>query len=183
MRFVHSASRWGKGMLAIDPSLTCSGYAYWHEDQLAVGRIMPKSLRGVQRLKFIKGTFTQLVGRAEPEILVLEGYSMGSRTGKTFDIGELGGMFKLEADYHGMTTLIVSPSTLKKWVTGKGNADKKQMKAAVRKRWKYDFKSDDECDAVALLYFGEFYFKYKNRRRKSPEIREMLAKCVVEEAS
>ena len=168
-------------MLAIDPSLTSSGYAYWHDEQLAVGRIMPKTLRGTQRLKFIQSTFTKLVERAEPEILILEGYSMGSRHGKTFDIGELGGMFKLEAYQYRMQTLIVPPSTLKKWVTGKGNADKKAMKAAVRKKWKYDFKSDDECDAVALLYFGEFYFKYKNRRRKSPEIREMLAKCVVEE--
>ena len=110
----------------------------------------------------------------------MEGYSMGSRHGKTFDIGELGGMFKLEASQYEMEILIVPPATLKKWVTGKGNADKKQMKAAVRKRWKYDFKSDDECDAVALLYFGEFYFKHRGKRRKTPEIKELLSKCVVE---
>lgn len=166
-------------MLAIDPSLTSSGYAFRRDEDLAVGRIMPKTLRGCPRLNFIQKTFLELVERSEPEAIILEGYSMGSH-GRVFDIGELGGVLKLIAFQHELEVLIVPPATLKKWVTGKGNANKKQMIAAVKKKWKVEFKSNDECDAVALLHFGEFYYEQKHKRRKSEAIREMLGKCVIE---
>lgn len=43
-------------------------------------------------------------------------------------------------------------STLKKWTTGKGNAKKEQMLAAVCNRWKV-VSDDNEGDAIALLYY------------------------------
>lgn len=167
-------------MLAIDPSLGSSGYAFYDaEAQLRVGRIMPKTLRGTQRLNFIQGTFLDLVYKSGAATLVLEGYSMGSR-GRVFDIGELGGVLKLAAFQHDIEVLIVPPSTLKKWVTGKGNADKKAMVAAVRRKWKVQTSNNDECDAIALLNFGAFYYENNVKRRKSEAIRSMLSKCAIE---
>lgn len=163
-------------ILAIDPSLTSSGHAFRDYDTITHGRIMPKTLRGVQRLAFIEETFLDLVDRAGAEALVMEGYSMGSR-GRVFDIGELGGVLKLCAFKHDIEVLVVPPATLKKWVTGKGNADKKAMVAAVKKKWKVDTSNNDECDAVALLHFGEFYYTNAASRRKPAAIRELISKC------
>jgi Holliday junction resolvasome RuvABC endonuclease subunit len=47
----------------------------------------------------------------------------------------------------------VYPSTLKKWTTGKGNADKAAMMAAVAERWKA-VTDDNESDAIALLHYA-----------------------------
>lgn len=168
-------------LLAVDQSLTSSGYAYYDEnDTMRVGRIMPKTLRGVQRLQFIENAFADLMMKANADVVAMEGYSMGSR-GRVFDIGELGGVIKLCAYEMGVPILIVPPMTLKGWVTGKGNADKKKMIAAVKKRWYDDVTSDDVADAIALLHFGQLYVEQKNKRRKSPEIRDFMKKCVWED--
>jgi hypothetical protein len=46
----------------------------------------------------------------------------------------------------------VHTATLKKWCTGKGNAKKPDMLAAVCNRWKI-VTDDNEADAIALLYY------------------------------
>lgn len=48
----------------------------------------------------------------------------------------------------------VPASTLKKWTTGKGNAEKDEMRVAVAKRWNRLPATDDEADAIALLYYA-----------------------------
>jgi len=55
---------------------------------------------------------------------------------------------------HEIEHAAVWASTLKKWTTGKGNADKAAMLEAVARRWR---RVDDhnEGDAVALLHYAE----------------------------
>ena len=48
----------------------------------------------------------------------------------------------------------VTPTTLKKLTTGKGNADKARMAAAVKERWSFESKSDDVIDAYAIAQIG-----------------------------
>jgi crossover junction endodeoxyribonuclease RuvC len=54
---------------------------------------------------------------------------------------------------HGVEHVAVHSATLKKWATGKGNADKAGMLAAVCRRWK-PVTDDNETDAVALLQYA-----------------------------
>lgn len=53
---------------------------------------------------------------------------------------------------HEIEHVAVHSGTLKRWTTGKGNADKAAMLEAVARRWK-KVESDDEADALALLYY------------------------------
>lgn len=53
----------------------------------------------------------------------------------------------------GIEHVAVHTGTLKKYATGHGKSDKTEMLHAVRQRWKPDVISDDEADAVALLYY------------------------------
>lgn len=48
----------------------------------------------------------------------------------------------------------VHSATLKKWTTGKGNADKAMMVAAVQHRWHPAVTDDNEADAQALLHYA-----------------------------
>jgi len=53
----------------------------------------------------------------------------------------------------GIEHTAVYPSTLKKFTTGKGNAKKPDVLAAVCRRWKA-VTDDNEADAVALLHYA-----------------------------
>lgn len=140
---------------------------------------MPKLLKGVQRLSFIESVVLNLLEESNASNLIMEGYAMGAR-GRVFNLGELGGVIKLAAFMKDIPVLIVPPMTLKKWVTGKGNASKDQMLAAVKSKWYKEVESDDVADAVALYYFGEFYYEQEGKRRKSREIRDMIGRCEIE---
>ena len=54
---------------------------------------------------------------------------------------------------YGIEHTAVHSATLKKWTTGRGNATKPEMMAAVRARWRH-VETDDEADAVALLEYA-----------------------------
>lgn len=54
---------------------------------------------------------------------------------------------------HTIEHAAVHTATLKKFTTGRGNADKAAMLEAVGRRWRR-VETDDEADAVALLYYA-----------------------------
>lgn len=51
--------------------------------------------------------------------------------------------------------VLIAPTSLKKFVTGSGKAEKSMMIMEVFKRWGHAAKNDNEADAIALLYIGQ----------------------------
>jgi len=158
-------------VLGFDPSLASSGFAYQDEEGCHTGRITSKKLRGVERLDFIQRSFLELMDKVyvltgRLDLIVYEGYAMGTMGGKGrfFDIGELGGVLKLVAWDMGVDVLLVPPSNLKQFATGKGNAKKEQVIQAVADVWGYDVPQNDEADAFALLKMGEAYLAARKPR-------------------
>jgi crossover junction endodeoxyribonuclease RuvC len=80
----------------------------------------------------------------------MEGYSFASRSGQAFSIGELGGVVKAYLFKEGITPKIIPPTSLKKFVTGKGNAKKELMLKEVYKKWGVDFDDNNLADAYGL---------------------------------
>lgn len=83
--------------------------------------------------------------------IVIEGYSYGSAA-KAHDIGEYGGLLRA-AMYKRLDCPIseVAPATLKKFATGKGNANKVAVATSLVKRYGHDFGGcDDLYDAFGL---------------------------------
>jgi Holliday junction resolvasome RuvABC endonuclease subunit len=132
-------------ILALDLSLTSTGAA--HEGGTC--RITSKK-RGTERLIEIREAIRSLALSVAPDLVVVEGYSMGSR-GRVFDIGELGGIVKVLLADMGIPVAIVPPSCLKKFATGKGNADKDSMLEAAIRNFGFGGHGNDEADAW-LLY-------------------------------
>lgn len=77
--------------------------------------------------------------------IFMEGYAYGA-VGNTFNIGECTGILKLELWKAGINLEILQPSEVKKFATGKGNANKTAMfDAYVEKTWhRMDKAVDDE---------------------------------------
>jgi Holliday junction resolvasome RuvABC endonuclease subunit len=85
--------------------------------------------------------------------LAIEGYAHGAKFNRE-KLGELGGIVKLAIyDVFKLEPIIVPPTVLKKYVTGKGNASKAQMMEGVAKKWGPQFDNDNLADAYALAQY------------------------------
>ena len=73
--------------------------------------------------------------------------------------------------------ILVPPMTLKKFATGKGNADKDMVIKEVYKRWGHDCTISDEADACAALHFGLQLIGSEEPQNAIQ--RECLTKCEV----
>lgn len=121
--------------------------------------------RGAQRL-FELWEFIGILARALESVFIveeylLEGYAMGMKNSHHYSIGEGGGATKLSlvmnygADEKIAYPTIVSPNSLKKFVTGKGVGKKNEMLLAVYRKWGVDFGGqDDMADAYSLARVG-----------------------------
>lgn len=86
--------------------------------------------------------------------LAIEGYAHGSRFNRE-KLGELGGLIKtVWFEFSGGAPLVVPPTVLKKYVTGKGTAKKDAMVLAVNDKWQAGIKNDNLADAYALAHYS-----------------------------
>ena len=81
---------------------------------------------------------------------MIEGYAY-ARANQAHQIGELGGVVRLALSDRGVPVVEVSPSSLKKLATGKGNASKDAVLAEAMRRLGYQGSDNNEADALWLL--------------------------------
>jgi Holliday junction resolvasome RuvABC endonuclease subunit len=130
-------------ILALDLSLTATGWCLGGE----TGRITTKK-RGWERIHTITYAIDGL--RTQASLVVLEGYSFGSRGNATFQIAELGGIVRNDLWRAGAPFVDVAPAALKKYATGKGNCGKDAMIAAAIRRFGFAGSDNNEADAYLL---------------------------------
>lgn len=98
--------------------------------------------------------FTQLQNDYDEVHIAMEGYANG-RTFNREKMGELGGVVKLShATVFGTDPTVVPPTSLKKFVTGKGTASKDDMVSAVQSKWKADITNNNIADAYGLAEYA-----------------------------
>lgn len=106
--------------------------------------------------------FSMLAAQAAKEVpneslIMLEGYSFGSKGRAVTDLAEYGGILRLLLKDTGSAIVEVAPHLLKKFATGKGNSDKEALRAHAAKRWGVIHDSSDETDAFVLAQIGLCY--------------------------
>lgn len=142
-----------RAVMGIDPSLTATGVAH------ASGGtdVISWPGRGIDRLdtayQWAAGA-GQILGD-EQLLVVVEGYAHG-RANQAHQLGELGGAIRLGLKHAGVEVLDVPPAVVKKYATGKGNANKDLVRDAARDRLGplAPGISSDECDALWLRQIG-----------------------------
>lgn len=106
--------------------------------------------------------YQELLSAPEINLVAMEGYASGAKFGREM-AGELGWAVKRAViTTLGLEPLVVPPTSLKKFVTGKGNAAKNQMLMGVYKQWGREFTDDNVADAYALEQFGKAYLYLEN---------------------
>ena len=90
------------------------------------GEYYKKDSEDVKRFDYLSDWTINILKNKKVNHVFLEGYSMGSR-GRVFHIAENTGVLKQKIYKAGITFQVVPPSTWKKEVVGKGNADKQYV--------------------------------------------------------
>lgn len=147
-------------VVGLDLSLTATGVA-----TEAGCEVLAAKIRGCERLAWIRDQAILVVLNEaavypprRADLVVIEGYSFGSRGRTLYQIGELGGVIRLALHEQGIPFVEVPPSTLKKYATGHGNAGKGEVLAAAIRRLGYDGHDDNEADALWLRAMAlDFY--------------------------
>jgi Holliday junction resolvasome RuvABC endonuclease subunit len=97
--------------------------------------------------------FTEMQGMYDEVHVAMEGYANG-RTFNREKMGELGGIVKMShATVFGTDPTVVPPTSLKKFVTGKGTASKDDMIKAVQLNWAEDVTNNNIADAYGLAVY------------------------------
>ena len=131
-------------ILALDLSLTAAGYCLNGEPGVIKSR-----QRGWDRIAEItQEVFVRTFG---VDLVLIEGYAFGARGQAVYQIAELGGIVRFWLYQHEILTVEVTPATLKKFATGKGNAPKDAMIAAAIRRFHLGEGHDDNNEADAYL--------------------------------
>lgn len=141
-------------IVGIDPSYTATGIAH------ADGTVETIKWRGENRCRLCDA-YEKVVGTVigselwdtKPDLIVIEGYAHGAKNA-AHQMGELGGVLRLAFMHAGIPYLDISPPTLKKFATGKGNAVKERVLAEAIRRLGYEGHSTDEADALWLREIG-----------------------------
>lgn len=149
-------------IIGLDLSLTSTGICSFHsETKLFNARAVKTSNkfkyehRYAQILEEIKKEITG----ADRYIFFIEGYSFGSfpRSSSMSYLLELGGVVKFYLSNSLFEFVSVPPTLLKKFITGKGNAKKEDMKLHTYKKYGEEFKTSDATDAFGLAAMGCAY--------------------------
>ena len=150
-------------VLGIDPSMTSTGLVLLNgskglpvtERVVKTVKTDPKKNTMHERRMIICDAIIDILNAWRPERVVIEGYGLNARNmGTVVNLVELGGLIRYYLIRYGYAYLEPSPSSLKKFTTGKGNGDKAAIMMHVLKRWKFEAASHDIADAYALAMMG-----------------------------
>jgi Holliday junction resolvasome RuvABC endonuclease subunit len=145
---------------ALDASLTATGWARTNGSVPALGEpwesgVIGSEFTGSRRLWDL---LNQVIAKVrECDVVVLEGYAFAARN-QAHQIGELGGVLRLGLLQHKIPLVVIPPTKLKMFATGKGSGKKEAIFAECIRRLGYPGTSHDEADAWWLLQMGIHHY-------------------------
>ncbi len=90
----------------------------------------------------------------QADLVVIEDFAFSASNAYAREVAGLAYMVRMWLHSHGKPFILVAPSSLKKFVTGKGNAEKALVMKDVYRRWGHDINDNNSADAVVLGYIG-----------------------------
>ena len=140
-------------VLAFDQSIRHTGWAAFNINGIGTGVFEPKGSQInaiLEQYNFARKMLTEL----HPDWFAMENYAFSMHSANTTKLAEIGGVVRLAAvqlGYRpGENMLIIPPSSAKKFVCGKGNADKNLVMKAAYKRWNFDSDDNNVCDSYVI---------------------------------
>ena len=159
-------------VVGIDPSLTGTAICGLDSASLSILRVctlrVPDKIDGVTRLHFLAKELNKnlkTLGAFGPSEIFIEGYAFGSRGSSVFNLGELGGIYRLLLAHQWGGYYEVPPTSLKKFITGSGNSNKQVMLERAFRKYGVGsevLRDDNQVDAFGLAHVGCAFLKFKS---------------------
>lgn len=147
--------------LGIDLSLCNSGVVLLEDGKIVVQRLIKskpvgdKPVDELKRIQKIVSEIEDIVSEYNPTISVIENMAFGIQ--KTTSLTQLSALNfftrAMLADYR-VPFFLVAPTTLKKFITGKGNADKEVLMMMVYRDYKEQILDNNLVDGFGLSLIG-----------------------------
>lgn len=153
-------------ILGLDPSLTGTAGCVLAPDGdtiVHVETVATDKLRGIPRLLEIERHVADWLERYKPHAVFIEGYGFGARGRAVFNLGELGGILRRLLFISAVPYYDVPPTTLKKFITGKGNSNKNILLEQTFRRYGIGSETltdDNQVDAFGLAKIGHAAVSY-----------------------
>jgi crossover junction endodeoxyribonuclease RuvC len=152
---------------SIDPSLVGTSVCILDADNDYIIEIVtfkvPKDMVGVARLNWLAKQLNSMLKKYNPKEIFIEGYSFMSKGRSVFNLAELGGIFRLILAKRWGGYYEVAPTSLKKFITGKGNAKKQIMLEQTFRKYGLGseiLKDDNQVDSYGIARFGYAFLKW-----------------------
>lgn len=109
----------------------------------------------MDKICYIKKIIGRRMKKYGADKILIEGQSYGSRGRATLSIAQLHGviMYACMKQWQ-VEHYPIPPTTVKKYITGKGNNKKSVIIKCLYKRYGIDIDNEDRADAIALLLTG-----------------------------
>lgn len=157
-------------VIGIDPSLTSTGIVVLRDGKLELAETAKNcpELGTIERVSLIRERIINIIENLSdgkkwqaPGLIVIEGFSYGSKGRSVFDIAYLGWRIREELEEYksddNIPWIEVPPAQLKQFATGKGNANKEIILQQVYKHWGEEFSDNNQADAYVLAQIGRAY--------------------------
>jgi crossover junction endodeoxyribonuclease RuvC len=156
-------------VIGLDLSLTEPGWALYNVDskEFTYGVIDVAKFKGMFRIQEILDGVSDLfdnIKSYEDVLLVLEGYSFGSKGAAIINLGELGGVIRHWLWQNTVTYVEVPPTTAKKFLTGSGASGKSIIIKELYKNFGIDTNNDNIADAINLAIIGRQYLGHLDKK-------------------
>jgi Holliday junction resolvasome RuvABC endonuclease subunit len=99
---------------------------HWHNPFLFFGHDLPTITDKTERYKYISSWVIDVIDSYDVDTVFLEDYAYAA-TGRVFHIGENTGILKYRLSRKDIPVFAIPPTVIKKFATGKGNANKDLM--------------------------------------------------------
>lgn len=152
-------------VVGIDTSLTSTGIAVVDDGRIilldsvkSTGKAGDSVITKTHRIQSCADRVLAIVNRYSPQLIVIEGPSFNSRFGAPHDRAGLWWGIVIPLILDGKNVAVAPPTCRAKYGTGKGNAKKVDVTAAVRGTYQglttERIANDDEGDALILAAMG-----------------------------
>jgi crossover junction endodeoxyribonuclease RuvC len=138
-------------VLGLDLSLTATGWCVG-SSVVEWGIHDMKKLAGMERLAAIQTAVQEQARTAD--LIVLEDFAFGAKGQAVFEIAGLGYLIRYWLWKNSHRFVLVSPTQLKKFITGRGNVNKEIVIREVYRRWGHVVDDNNQADAIVLAYIG-----------------------------
>lgn len=147
-------------VIGIDPGSISTGYSVIKDNNLIdYGMFKPKGKDLSTRLGIIFTSFTSLILKYKPDVVVIESQFVGMKN-SILSLAKSQGVILACCGVHNIKVVSYTPTQIKKAVTGKGNSKKQEVMLATKNYFtslnslefieKGKNKNDDLFDSIAI---------------------------------